>query len=396
MTTKLLATTFLSLITSLSLFAQDTTRSQFYTGFYNQLSGDIHYPVLGFVNVVDGTQQGAQIGFSNYTSHHLNGFQFALTNIIGGNGNGVQLGVTNITKDSFAGAQISCVNLTGKEQQGAQIGFMNLAQNCNGAVQVGAVNASSKETKGVQAGFVNATGKDLDGGQVGFVNLAGGNTKGTQVGFVNANAKDVDGAQVGFVNVVGEKTAGTQIGFVNVSKTIKGTQVGFVNFVDSFSSGIPVGFLSISRKNGYYAFEISANELYYYNASFKVGVKPLYTSFGLSYNPNFLSEFAWNAGIGSLLYVTPSFFFNPEITALGSIEETPQFFSQLSTSLGYTAGVVSLKAGPTFTFGHITTPDNPSDVPTKMYQPEYSFYKTQFDDQNSFFIGAKAAIVVSF
>lgn len=396
MTTKFLAATLLIFISLHSLFAQDTARTQWYTGFYNQLSGDIRYPVLGFVNVVDGNQKGTQIGISNYTSHRLDGFQLALTNVIGANGNGVQLGVANITKDSFTGAQISCVNLTGKEQQGAQIGAINLAENCNGAVQIGAVNVSEKETKGIQAGFVNATGKDLDGGQVGFVNLAGGNTKGTQVGFVNANAKDVDGAQVGFVNITGTKTAGTQTGFVNVSKTIKGTQVGFVNFVDSFSSGIPVGFLSISRKNGYYAFEISSNELYYYNAAFKVGVKPLYTSFGLSYNPNFLSEFAWNAGIGSLLYVTPSVFFNPEITAIGSIEETPQFFSQLSTSIGYTAGVISLKAGPTFTFGHITTPDNPSDVPTKMYQPEYSFYNTQLDDQNSFFIGAKAALMISF
>jgi hypothetical protein len=396
MTTKFLTATLLTFISFYSLFAQDTTRAQFYTGFYNQLSGDVRYPVLGFVNVVDGTQKGTQIGFSNYTSHHLNGFQFALTNIIGGNGNGVQLGIANITKDSFTGAQISCVNLTGKEQQGAQIGFINLAENCTGAVQVGAVNVSEQETKGIQAGFVNATGKDLDGGQVGFVNITGGDTKGTQVGFVNANTKDVDGAQVGFVNIVGNKTAGTQIGFVNVSKTIKGTQVGFVNIVDSFSSGIPVGFLSISRKNGYYAFEISSNELYYYNASFKVGVKPLYTSFGLSYNPNFLSEFAWNAGIGSMLYVSPSVFFNPEITAIGSIEETPQFFSQLSTSVGYTSGILSFKVGPTFTWGHLTTPDNPSDVPSKMYQPEYSFYKTQLDDQNSFFIGAKAAIVVSF
>jgi hypothetical protein len=396
MTSKFLTTIFLFLTGLSFIFAQDSSRTQLYTGFYNHLSGDIHYPVLGIVNVVNGSQEGTQVGISNYTQYHLNGFQLGLTNIIGENGNGVQLGVANITKDSFAGVQVSCFNLIGQEQQGAQIGFINLTQSCNGGTQVGFVNASAKETKGVQVGYVNFTGKDLTGGQVGFVNVAGDSTKGAQVGFVNVNSKDLNGAQISFVNVAGKQTTGTQIGFVNVSKTMKGTQIGFVNIVDSFSAGIPVGLLSISRKNGYYALEVSSNELYYYNAAFKVGVKPLYTSFGLSYNPQFLNEFAWNAGIGSLLYASPSFFFNPEITAISSIEETPQYFAQLSTTLGYSMGAISLKAGPTFTWGHITTQDNPSDIPSKMYQPQYSFYKTQLDDQNSFFIGAKAALVFSF
>lgn len=396
MITRIFAT--LTLFCNLfSAFAQDSTKSakQIYTGVYNQLSGDISYPVLGLVNSVDGNQKGAQIGFCNISKKNVAGFQFALTNSIGQSGSGVQLGVANVVRDSFSGVQISSINITGKKQQGAQVGAINLAQNCNGAVQVGFVNASAKETAGAQIGFVNATGKNLDGGQIGFVNAVGKNANGAQIGFVNATANDADGAQISFVNVVGEKIRGAQIGFVNVGKTISGTQVGFINFADSFSNGVPFGFLSISRKNGYYALELSANELYYYNAAFKVGVKPLYTTFGLSYNPHLMSEFAWNAGLGSMLYATQHFFFNPEANFISSIETHPQYFTQFNTTLGWTFGPVSFKAGPTFTWGHITTDDD-SGIQQKGFKPDYSFYHQQIDDQNSFFIGAKAALVISF
>jgi hypothetical protein len=379
--------------------AQDTTqtKSQLYTGFYNQLSGDIKYPVLGVVNMVDGNQKGTQIGVSNFTKQNVDGFQMGLTNIMGGSGTGAQLGLVNVTKDSFSGAQISYINITGKQQQGVQVGFINLAQSCNGAAQIGTINASAKETKGVQIGYINVAGKDVDGGQVGFINTVGGSAKGGQVAFVNATAKNVNGAQVAFVNVAGGKTSGAQVGYINVGKTIKGTQVGFINIADSFSSGMPVGFLSIVRKGGYYAFELSSNELYYYNAAVKIGVKPLYTSFGLSYNPQLKNEFAWNVGLGSMLYATRHFFLNPEITIIGSIENNPQYFTQLSTSLGFSFGPVAIKAGPTFTWSYLDTDNSPkTEISQKAYQPQYSFYKNQIDAQNSFWIGAKASIVFSF
>lgn len=398
MTTKIVASIAIS-FGFLTLQAQDTTqtKTQMYTGFYNQLSGDINYPVLGVVNMVDGNQKGTQIGVSNFTKQNIAGFQMGLTNIVGGSGTGAQLGLVNVTKDSFSGAQISYINITGKQQQGAQIGFINLAQNGNGALQIGTVNAIAKESKGMQIGYVNATGKNTEGAQIGFVNVAGGNATGGQIGFVNTTTKEVDGAQVAFVNVAGKKISGAQVGYVNVGKTIKGTQVGFINIADSFSSGMPVGFLSIVRKGGYYALELSANELYYYNAAVKIGVKPLYTSFGISYNPNFKNEFAWNVGLGSMLYASRHFFFNPEITAISSIEKNPQYFTQFSTSLGYSFGPVAIKAGPTFTWSYLET-DNAvkTEAPPKAYQPEYSFYKNNFDAQNSFWIGAKASLVFSF
>ncbi len=398
MTNRILAAITIAL-GFLNTQAQDTTKtkSQMYTGFYNQLSGDIKYPVLGVVNMVDGNQKGTQIGVSNFTKQDINGFQLGLTNVVGGSGNGAQLALVNVTKDSFSGAQISYINITGKQQQGVQLGFINLAQSGNGMAQIGTVNASAKETKGAQIGYVNVAGKDEDGGQVGFANIVGGSSKGGQVGFVNATAKNMNGAQVAFVNVAGGKTSGAQVGYVNVGKTIKGTQVGFINIADSFSSGMPVGFLSIVRKGGYYALELSSNELYYYNAAVKIGVKPLYTSFGISYNPQFKNEFAWNVGLGSMLYATQHFFFNPEITGIGSIEENPQFFTQLSTSVGYSFGPVAIKAGPTFTWSYLDKNDSPkAEIPQKAYQPEYSFCKTQIDAQNCFWIGAKASVVFSF
>jgi hypothetical protein len=377
--------------------AQDTTKtkSQIYTGFYNQLSGDIKYPVLGVVNMVDGNQKGTQIGITNFTKQDITGFQLGLTNIVGGNGTGAQVGLVNVVKDSFAGAQISYINITGKQQQGAQVGFINLTQSNNGALQIGTVNATAKESKGLQIGYVNAAGKSVDGGQIGFVNATGGGVVGGQIGFVNAALKNVHGAQVAFVNVAGDTTTGAQVGYVNVGRTFKGTQVGFINVADSFASGMPVGFLSIVRKGGYYAFELSSNELYYYNAAFKIGVKPLYTTFGLSYNPHYANEFAWSVGLGSMLYATQHFFFNPEINAIGSIEKTPQYFTQLSASLGYSIGPVSVKAGPTFTWSY-TDNDSKADIPQKPYRPQYSFCKNDIDAQNSVWIGAKASVAFSF
>jgi hypothetical protein len=381
MSTKFTLSISLLFVTLSASFAQDSSRTQVYTGFYNQLSGDIHYPVLGLVNVIDGTQQkGMQLGLTNYNTQYFTGFQLGLTNIVGKSAKGAQLGFVSLCKDSFAGVQISYININGKHQEGVQVAFLNLSQSNASSIQIGTVNVTTTNTEGVQIGYVNLTGKELEGAQVGFVNVTG---------------QKLVGSQVGFINAIGQTTTGTQIGFVNASKAINGMQLGFVNIADSFASGVPIGFLSIVKKGGYYALELSSNELYYYNAAFKIGVKPLHTSFGLSYNPNYQNAFAFTVGLGSIINLKHSFFINPELNNIGTIEKRPQFFTQLSTSFGRNFGPVAFKLGPTFTWNYVDKTEYRSDIP-KQNQPSKSLYQNQLDSRNNFFIGAKASIVFSF
>ncbi|MBI9069860.1 MAG: hypothetical protein JEZ09_21385 [Salinivirgaceae bacterium] len=63
--------------------------------------------------------------------------------------------------------------------------------------------------------------------------------------------------------------------FLNVTNKLKGVQLGVFNYVDSLESGLAIGFLSVVR-NGYRAVEVSTNESFYANATFKTGTRQFY------------------------------------------------------------------------------------------------------------------------
>ena len=220
---------------------------------------------------------------------------------------GATVNFVNTMRDSFSGAQIGFINTTTTNTRGAQVGF---------------VNTTGGIFSGAQVGFLNTIINDTRGAQVGFVNTIRGNQNGGQVGFINTTTRGVDGAQIGFVNTTISNIDGAQIGFVNIARRLTGLQFGFVNFADEVENGVPIGFLSIVRRGGFRAIELSASEFHPVNVGFKIGVEQFYTIFSVGYNPfadSRSERFATGIGVGTIVPINESFFFNPEIIGLTTI-----------------------------------------------------------------------------
>ncbi len=168
-----------------------------------------------------------------------------------------------------------------------------LRTNMNGAQFSGFGNIVLGETRGAQfAGFLNLSVQEAYGAQV--------------AGFANINTgKKMHGAQVaGFSNINTGESSGLQLaGFFNYTKVLSGAQVGILNYADSSEGGVPIGLLSFV-KNGYRAYEISANESLYGVSSFKTGTRSFYNilSVGGGYR-NKRSLFAWGWGMGTIIAV---------------------------------------------------------------------------------------------
>jgi hypothetical protein len=269
--------------------------------------------------------------------------------------------------------------------------FCNIAPNQFKFPLIGFVNVATGNHQGLQLGFINTTLKDFKGLQAGFINSTLQNNVGLQLGFVNTTLKDLSGMQMGFVNT-GKQAEGLQLGFVNTAvKGIKGSQIGFVNYADTLTNGIPIGFVSIVKKGGYRAIEISANELYPVNLSFKIGIPRLYTYFQGGYNPNFEKNYAVGGGFGTLCPIGTRLYFNPEIGSLNTLgKNTNQQMISLVGNIRYKLfSVVQIAVGPSAVWIS-------SSKGEELYKPEYSIVNRKIDDRNRLFIGARAALSVNF
>jgi len=242
---------------------------------------------------------------------------------------------------------------------------------------------------------------------IGFVNLAMGNHQGLQVGFVNTNFKNFSGAQIGFVNTVMQEVTGLQVGLVNttfsektgyqiglvntVKKIMKGSQIGLVNYADTVT-GVPIGIVSIVKRGGYKAVEISTNEYYPINLSFKIGVPKLYSFIQFGYNPDFDRNFASGFGFGSLALIGKNFYFNPEISLLNSINSKNYSHRFLAFAGNFRYNLNSrfqVAAGPSLVWEH-------SGQSGKLFDPVYSIINNKIDDKNRLVIGARAALSFDF
>lgn len=396
MKTKAVLALLITLLSARISFAQDTTKtnSTFYTVIFNQVPEHFKFPLIGLVNLAEGNQDGVQIGFTNVNQKNFSGTQVGFANTVGGSTQGAQVGFVNLSKDSVDGVQVGYINTSGGAVSGMQVGFINGCKDSLDGGQVGFVNLSGKSTNGAQVGFLNGTKDSVDGAQVGFVNLAGKSSNGAQVGFVNMCRDSFDGAQIGFVNVVTQELKGAQIGFVNVTpKTVHGGMVGFINVADSVTSGVPVGFLSIIKKGGYQAIEVGATELYPANVSFKIGVRQLYTTFGMAYNPDHFREFAWTAGFGSVIRISNRFFFNPEITSSQVItSNNAQHTLGAGLQFGYKfTQKWSVIAGPS-----VVWQQRDENDARDMYKPLFSISRNKIDTENHLVVGARLSIRYAF
>ncbi|MDR2148383.1 MAG: hypothetical protein LBE91_18225, partial [Tannerella sp.] len=213
-----------------------------------------------------------------------------------------------------------------------------------------------------------------------------------QLGFVNTATKETRGAQIGFVNTTIRGMDGLQLGFVNVAKQkLKGVQLSFVNYTDSVEKGVPIGFLSFVRRGGYQAVEYSFTEFYPVTVGFKTGVEKFYTSIFLAYNPS--RDFAWNTvatgiGIGSVISLKNSFFFNPELTfltPLGKNAENRQLTSFVPF-FGYNINKhFSIVAGPSVTWNSKNDNDD-------LQKPIFRIADFEISDDHHIVVGARGGI----
>lgn len=344
-------------------YAQSTVNSSnllVYSFFVNVVPDQFNIPLVGFINIANGSHKSAHIGFVNYNQKDFLGVQVSFINTTEGNTDGMQVGFINTSVDSLKGGQVGFINTVCKKSLGGQVGF---------------VNTSIQATKGVQVGFVNTVWNKADGIQVGFVNTVTNRLNGAQVGFVNTTAKALNGFQVGFVNT---------------ALSLNGLQLGFVNYADSLKGGIPIGFVSIVRKGGYQAVELSCTEMYPVNLSFKIGVKSLYSSLIASYNPNNTERFALGAGLGSIIPISEKFFFNPEVMYQHTTEIKTKQLLSLSGNFGYSViPRLSVLIAPSLVWNHTWNND-------PLNAPFFSLYTDNIDAKNSLHFGARLSIRYSF
>jgi hypothetical protein len=255
---------------------------------------------------------------------------------------------------------------------------------------IGFVNVATGNYQGLQLGFVNTTLKDFTGLQAGFINSTLQNNAGLQMGFVNTTLKDMSGMQMGFVNS-GRQAEGLQLGFVNTAwKGIKGSQIGFVNYADTITSGIPIGFISIVKKGGYKAFEVSTNELYPVNLSFKIGIPRLYTYIQGGYNPDFEKDFAVGGGFGTLCPIGKKFYFNPETGSLSSLGKNAnqQMLSLVGNFRYELFSGAQIAVGPSVVWMRSSEGEG-------LYRPVYSIVNRKIDNNNRLLIGVRAALSIN-
>lgn len=341
----------ISVICSLSfnLYAQtDSTKIKkrfLYTIAYNELSDSSKIPLLGFVNIAGRNHMGLQLGF------------------------------VNITNKNFKGLQLGFIDITKGNLDGSQIGFLNFG---------------SKSVQGLQLGFGNHCKQYLDGSQIGFFNQVRNKFTGIQAGFVNEVKDSTNGVQIGFVNETRKNTKGLQSGFINETKgKMRGWQVGFLNVADTIEKGVPIGFFSFIKKGGYRAVEISCNELYPINVSFKTGVPILYSIIQGSFYSHYKNQFAMGTGLGSLVQLSGNLCLNPEAIFHSSFRSDNFNATSLTMNLRY-----SLNSNLQLAAGLSVVQLN---YPKDGYQePSFKVSRFEINDRNSFIIGARVAVTYSF
>lgn len=252
--------------------------------------------VGGIFNLVRGDMTGVQFaGVLNGVGGHMSGVQFA--GVFNGNrfaSRGAQFaGVLNLNTDDTEGLQAAGVgNITTGRQDGPQL--------------AGVFNVAAREADAVQlAGVFNLAAKKIRGAQVaGVFNLSGKTMKGTQVaGVMNVAGKGIQGAQLA--------------GVLNIASRVKGSQIGLVNIADSVQ-GVPIGLMSFVWK-GYHKIEVSADEIFYTNVSFRTGVRQFYNIFTAGAKPSTYGDnetfWTFGYGLGTAPRLSRKLFLNFDLTS---------------------------------------------------------------------------------
>lgn len=228
------------------------------------------------------------------------------------------------------------INTNAQEKRAAQVTFLypvgtagtnsvdyannfsfNIIGGLNGGVngfELGSVaNINKGDVKGCQiSGVCNMTSGDSKGLVIsGVTNLMKGQSKGVEISGVANVSGSHEGLQLSTVNFVKDNLSGSQIGVVNYAKKGKGLQFGVVNICGD--GVLPIGILNVV-KNGYYAFEVSTNELFITSLSYKMGKEEFHSIFraGIGGHNN-KSVFSTGFGFGSILPIKGNSKLNMEL-----------------------------------------------------------------------------------
>jgi hypothetical protein len=145
------------------------------------------------------------------------------------------------------------------------------------------------------------------------------------------------------------------------------------------------------RKGGYRAITLSVNEFYPVNLSFKIGVPKLYTFIQVGYNPNLDKRLATGGGFGTLLPISKSLYFNPEISSLTPLNyDHGMQISSLACNLSYQiTPFLQISAGPSVTHAYFGKAET-------QFKPAYHFIDHKINDKNRLILSARAAIGITF
>ena len=267
------------------------------------------------------------------------------------------------------------VNVVNEDFKFPLVGFVNIAKGDHKSPQIGFVNVNSGSFTGLQTGFINMVGDSLNGAQIGFVNTVIKGTNGAQISFVNNAINDVHGLQLGFVNISAKK--------------LNGLQLGFVNYADTIVKGIPIGFLSIVRHGGYKSIEYSFSEYYPVTIGFKTGVEKFYTTIFVAYNPFQkleMNSFAMGLGLGTIVPIKKSFFFNPELSTLNTFGKNNNQLTSFIPFFGYNFNPhFGITAGPSVTW-------NKNNDYSDLLKPFLKIANFEINDNNAITVGARVGV----
>ena len=238
----------------------------------------LFFAVLAVINTNAQEKKAVQVAFiypvgtaGANSVDYTNNFSFNIIGGLNGGVNGFELGsVANINKGDVNGCQISGVcNMTSGDSKGLIIS--------------GVTNLTKNQSKGVEiSGVANVSGSHK-------------------------------GLQLSTINFVKDYLSGSQIGIVNYARKGKGVQFGVVNVCSVDDDVLPIGIFSVV-KNGYYAFEVSTNELFITSLSYKMGKEKLHSIFraGIGEHNN-ESVFSTGFGFGSIIPIKGNHKLNMEL-----------------------------------------------------------------------------------
>jgi len=387
----------------LNIVRRDVKGSQV-AGVINFVGGNTGpFQMAGCFNVNGGSVKGTQIaGFSNVVLDTLTGVQLAgFNNTLHGYMNGVQLsGFNNVTTQNVDGFQLTgFANVALKDVKLGQIsGFANYCDNVDGGQVTGFVNFAKGDVNwGQIAGFANY-GKSVKGFQIaGFGNISVNEVTGGQIsGGINYGKTGGKFQLSAYANVATEEMDGIQLtAFANYAKKVNGYQIAILNISDTIESGLPIGLFSFSKK-GFHRIEISANESFYLNTAYKLGVYKLYNSIRFGYNFSDLGYAGY--GLGTQFKLGKKFNFNIDLSSDVLFDINSFDFAGTLTKLTPTFDYnftkhVALYLGPVF---NISTIEKDSSTNTFKNIAPYSFYsETYTNTQVKMWVGGIIGLSVT-